>query len=78
MNEHSIRFLTEHLLRNAKIFGQRADGPMQAVPLRRQMLTAHRVLRDLFCRAGSNVPGYLVADEVGLGKTTVGAIVAWV
>lgn len=76
MNEHSIRFLDENIVLKAQKFGRLAK--LSPIPLRRQMLTAHRILKDLFCRRGRKVPGILLADDVGLGKTTVAAIVAWV
>lgn len=73
MNENSIKFLNKA---NAPEFAKLTH--LNATPLERQLLTAHLILRNLFCRRGTSVQGMLLADEVGLGKTTIGAIVAWV
>nr|MCU0659716.1 SNF2-related protein [Polyangiaceae bacterium] len=48
-------------------------GGLKIEPLRRQCKTAKEILARL---AGGR--GVLLADDVGLGKTTVGALVAWV
>jgi hypothetical protein len=48
-------------------------GGLKIEPLRRQFKTAKEILARL---AGGR--GVLLADDVGLGKTTVGALVAWV
>lgn len=59
---------------NAACFGKHAC--MTAVSLKRQLPSAQHILNQLF---GSNDrKGMLLADDVGLGKTTIGAIVAWV
>lgn len=46
---------------------------LQLDPLKRQFRTAKDILSRL-----ANGRGVLLADDVGLGKTTVGALVAWV
>lgn len=49
------------------------SGGLQVEPLTRQFKTAKEILARL-----ASVRGVLLADDVGLGKTTVGALVAWV
>ena len=49
-----------------------ADG-LQFEPLKRQFKTAKEILNRL--AAGR---GVLLADDVGLGKTTIGALIAWI
>ncbi len=49
------------------------SGGLQVEPLARQFKTAKEILARL-----ANGRGVLLADDVGLGKTTVGALVAWV
>ncbi len=46
---------------------------LQLQPLTRQFKTA----KEILCRLNAGC-GVLLADDVGLGKTTVGALVAWV
>lgn len=46
---------------------------LQVEPLRRQFKTARKILQKL-----ADGCGVLLADDAGLGKTTVGALVAWV
>ena len=48
-------------------------GGLQLEPLKRQFKTAKEILLRL-----ADGRGVLLADDVGLGKTTVGALVAWV
>lgn len=48
------------------------SGGLQVEPLKRQFKTAKDILARLQVRRG-----VLLADDVGLGKTTVGALVAW-
>lgn len=48
------------------------DSTLRLEPLRRQFRTAEEVLKRL-----ADGRGVLLADDVGLGKTTVGALVAW-
>jgi ERCC4-related helicase len=51
---------------------------MEAGSLKRQMRSARHILDQLYGTGGSGMSGMLLADDVGLGKTTIGAIVAWV
>jgi superfamily II DNA or RNA helicase len=48
-------------------------GGLQVEPLKRQFKTAKEILTRL-----ADGRGVLLADDVGLGKTTVGAVVAWI
>src|SRR5208337_3631952 len=48
-------------------------GGLRIEPLKRQFKTAKEILARL-----ADGRGVLLADDVGLGKTTVGALVAWV
>jgi hypothetical protein len=52
---------------------RRGDGTLTLEPLKRQFKTAREILKRL-----SDGRGVLLADDVGLGKTTVAALVAWV
>lgn len=52
---------------------ERTTGDLQLEPLTRQFKTA----KEILCRLADG-RGVLLADDVGLGKTTVGALVAWV
>ncbi len=52
---------------------ERETGGLKLEPLTRQFKTAKEILSRL-----ADGRGVLLADDVGLGKTTVGALVAWV
>lgn len=52
---------------------EQESGGLQIEPLTRQLNTVKEILARLY-----DGRGVLLADDVGLGKTTVGAIVAWV
>jgi superfamily II DNA or RNA helicase len=52
---------------------ERESGGLQIEPLTRQFNTVKEILARL-----ADGRGVLLADDVGLGKTTVGALVAWV
>jgi hypothetical protein len=52
---------------------EHGTGSLKILPLIRQFNTAKEILARL-----ANGRGVLLADDVGLGKTAVGAIVAWV
>lgn len=52
---------------------RQVSGGLQIEPLTRQFNTVKEILARL-----ADGRGVLLADDVGLGKTTVGAIVAWV
>ncbi|MBK8245853.1 MAG: DEAD/DEAH box helicase family protein [Gemmatimonadetes bacterium] len=60
-------------LDNPARYLERETGGLLLEPLRRQFATAKEILVRM--SAGR---GVLLADDVGLGKTTVGALVAWV
>src|SRR5438309_8768783 len=56
-----------------------ADRPLVHESTRRQFLTARDILARLNGSNGEEARrGILLADDVGLGKTTVAALVAWV
>ena len=48
------------------------DGDLIVEPLKRQFRTAKEILKRF-----QDGRGVLLADDVGLGKTTIGALVAW-
>jgi MoxR-like ATPase len=52
---------------------ERETGGLKIEPLARQFKTAKEILSRL-----ADGRGVLLADDVGLGKTTVSALVAWV
>lgn len=55
------------------------DRPLNPASTRRQFRTARAILERLNGSRGSEAQkGVLLADDVGLGKTTVAALVAWV
>jgi ERCC4-related helicase len=57
----------------------RSDRPLVPESTRRQFLTARDILARLNGSNGDEAcRGILLADDVGLGKTTVAALVAWV
>ena len=60
-------------LDNPARYIERESGGLQVEPLARQFKTAKNILARL--ARGRSV---LLADDVGLGKTTVGAVVAWI
>ncbi len=58
---------------------KRLERPLVLESTRRQFLTAHDILARLNGSNGEEARrGVLLADDVGLGKTTVAALVAWV
>ncbi|OIN90580.1 MAG: hypothetical protein AUJ20_13910 [Comamonadaceae bacterium CG1_02_60_18] len=58
---------------------QTTERPLALESTRRQFLTAEDILVRLGGCCGEDVrKGVLLADDVGLGKTTVAALVAWV
>lgn len=58
---------------------QNVQRPLALESTRRQFLTAEDILARLGGCCGQEVrKGVLLADDVGLGKTTVAALVAWV
>ncbi len=60
-------------LDNPARYIEHESGGLQVEPLTRQFKTA----KEILARFASG-RGVLLADDVGLGKTTVGALVAWV
>jgi RecG-like helicase len=52
--------------------------PLKLEPTCRQFRTAREILRRLSPNNPSRVEGILLADDVGLGKTTIAALIAWV
>lgn len=60
-------------LDNPARYIEHESGGLQVEPLTRQFKTA----KEILARFASG-RGMLLADDVGLGKTTVGALVAWV
>lgn len=58
---------------------QTTERPLALESTRRQFLTAEDILARLGgCYGSDAFKGVLLADDVGLGKTTVAALVAWV
>ena len=57
---------------------QGSNRPLEPEPTRRQFATAKAILSRLSGIETKQVGGVLLADDVGLGKTTVAALVAWV
>ncbi|MBS2031506.1 MAG: DEAD/DEAH box helicase family protein [Deltaproteobacteria bacterium] len=56
-----------------------SNRPLALEPTRRQFRTANEILCRISGAAGyKRVGGVLLADDVGLGKTTIAALVAWV
>jgi hypothetical protein len=60
-------------LDNAARYIERETGGLEIAPLTRQFKTAKEILVRL-----ADGRGVLLADDVGLGKTTVSALVAWI
>ena len=79
MNANQWRFL-----KDAKKYVEASKNSGRALRLEsteRQFLTAHNMPRALNGSVSQGVKarrGVLLADDVGLGKTTVAALVAWV
>jgi hypothetical protein len=72
MDDFKIDARKWRFLDNPARYIERDTGGLQLEPLTRQFKTAKEILARL--AAGR---GVLLADDVGLGKTTVGALVAW-
>jgi ERCC4-related helicase len=73
MDDFQIDARRWRFLDNPARYIERETGGLQREPLKRQFKTA----KDILSRLASG-RGVLLADDVGLGKTTVGALVAWV
>src|SRR5665811_1093856 len=66
-------------LSNAQKYVDASGGRLLLESTRRQFLTARAILARLDgCNGESPRSGVLLADDVGLGKTTVAALVAWI
>jgi len=66
-------------LSNAQKYVDASGGRLLLESTRRQFLTARDILARLDgCNGESPRSGVLLADDVGLGKTTVAALVAWI
>jgi len=73
MDDFQIDARRWRFLDNPARYIERETGGLQIEPLKRQFKTA----KELLSRLASG-RGILLADDVGLGKTTVSALVAWV
>jgi ERCC4-related helicase len=73
MDNFQIDARKSRFLDNPARYIERETGGLQVEPLTRQFKTAKEILSRL-----ASGRGVLLADDVGLGKTTVGALVAWV
>lgn len=73
MDDFQIDARRWRFLDNPARYIERDPGDLQVEPLKRQFKTAKEILTRL-----ASGRGVLLADDVGLGKTTVGALVAWV
>ena len=73
MDDFQIDARRWRFLDNPARYLERETGGLQVEPLTRQFRTAKEILARL-----ASGRGVLLADDVGLGKTTIGAVVAWV
>jgi len=73
MDDFKIDARRWRFLDNPGRYAKRSNGDLKVEPLRRQFRTAKEILSRF-----SKGRGVLLADDVGLGKTTVAALVAWV
>lgn len=73
MDDFQIDARKWRFLDNPARYIERETGGLEVEPLTRQFKTAKEILSRL-----ASGRGVLLADDVGLGKTTVGALVAWV
>jgi hypothetical protein len=73
MDDFQIDARRWRFLDNAARYVEHETGGLEIEPLKRQFRTAKEILSRL-----ADGRGVLLADDVGLGKTTVGALVAWV
>lgn len=69
---------TWRFLQNPDAYCEASGSRLAREPTRRQFATAAEILHRLSRGNGNPVRGVLLADDVGLGKTTVAALVAWV
>jgi RecG-like helicase len=73
MDDFQIDARKWRFLDNPVRYIKRETGGLHVEPLARQFRTTKEILSRL-----ADGRGVLLADDVGLGKTTVGALVAWV
>ena len=76
MNDFQIDARKWQFLNNPETYAKSAQGIAAGIkpePLQRQFITVKEILKRF-----QDGRGVLLADDVGLGKTTVGALVAWV
>jgi len=73
MDDFQIDARRWRFLDNPVRYIERETGGLQVEPLKRQFKTAKEILSRF-----ADGRGVLLADDVGLGKTTVAALVAWV
>lgn len=73
MDDFKIDARKWRFLDNPRSYLKNGEGGLKLEPLERQFKTAKEILSRF-----SDGRGVLLADDVGLGKTTVGALVAWV
>lgn len=73
MDDFQIDARRWRFLDNPDRYIERETSGLQVEPLRRQFKTAKNILERL-----ADGRGVLLADDAGLGKTTVGALVAWI
>lgn len=73
MDDFQIDARRWRFLDNPDRYIERESRGLQVEPLKRQFNTAKEILKRL-----ADGRGVLLADDVGLGKTTVGALVAWI
>lgn len=73
MDDFQIDGRRWRFLDNPARYIERETGGLEIAPLIRQFNTAKEILSRL-----ASGRGVLLADDVGLGKTTVGALVAWI
>lgn len=73
MDDFQIDARRWRFLNNPKRYVCRSAKDLQLEPLKRQFKTVEEILSRF--KKGH---GVLLADDVGLGKTTVGALVAWI
>lgn len=76
MNDFQIDARRWRFLDSPGAYAQSREGiaaGIKAEPLQRQFITTKEILKRF-----KDGRGVLLADDVGLGKTTVGALVAWV
>lgn len=73
MDDFQIDARRWRFLDNPARYIKHEPGGLEIEPLKRQFKTAKEILTRL-----ADGRGVLLADDVGLGKTIVGALVAWV